>query len=93
MFPKAFSMGLVDSLIPDSQGAAEQLVEGRSLPPGPISAHHSRWALVPWGVLRAARKVQTLLRLVPERTESLALSQRLLFPGKMSGVRHHSKQP
>ena len=87
-------MGLADSLIPDSQHAAVQLVEGSSLPaPDPISAHHSRWALVPWGVLQAARKVQTLLRLVPERTESLSLSQRLLFPGKMSDVRHHSKQP
>lgn len=93
MFPKAFSMGLAGSLIPDSHRAAMQLVEGSSLPHHPISSHHFRWALVPWGILRAARKVQTLLRLVPERTESLALSQRLLFPGKMSGVRHHSKQP
>lgn len=54
-------MGLAGSLIPDSQCAAVQLVEGSSLPPHPTSAHHFRWALVPWGVLRAARKVQTLV--------------------------------
>ena len=53
--------------------------QGRQLPQtAPTSARRSRWALLPWGFLRAARKVQTLLRPVPERTESLGLSQRLL---------------
>lgn len=53
--------------------------QGWQLPPTvPTSARHSRWALLPWGFLRAARKVQALLRPVPERTESLGLSQRLL---------------
>lgn len=48
-----------------------------------------RWALGPWGFLQAARKVQTLLRPVPERTESLGLSQRLfcfLEERQVSGI-------
>jgi len=64
--------------------------QGQQHPPlTPTSARCSRWALAPWGFLQAARKVQTLLRPVPERTESLGLSQRLfcfLEERQVSGI-------
>ena len=69
--------------------------QGWQLPPTvPTSARHSRWALLPWGFLRAARKVQALLRPVPERTESLGLSQRLgqMFWSELFQLRINNKE-
>ena len=77
MLLKAFSVGLAGSLIPGSQWGASA-AGGRATAPGLPPARCSRWARgLSQDFRRVAGKVQTRLKLTPEQTESLALSQHL----------------
>lgn len=78
MLLKAFSVGLAVSLILGSRWG-DDAAGGWPAAPGLPPARCSRWAPgLSQGFLRVAGKMQPPLKLIPEQTESLALSQHLL---------------